>query len=117
MVYIPGSNNGTWGAGMHRAMFPASLGGSLGHRGQPLPNAFPHPTGINYNKRSFGVYIKRRRRKRNSEKSRKSYKRRKSVRRQRSQRRRYSRRFGGTVYQLTPGGVTTSEGWGFVPYF
>ena len=36
MVWIPGSNNGTWGMGMARgAMFPSSLGGSLGRQASP----------------------------------------------------------------------------------
>lgn len=69
MNYIPGSNNGTWGAGMHRAMFPASMGGPLGMRGHPLPNAFQHPANVNG--------------------------------------------FGSNVYQLTPGGITTEDSWGF----
>lgn len=46
MSYIPGSNNGTWGYGMHRALFPKSMGGPLGHRGRPLPNAFQHPAAV-----------------------------------------------------------------------
>ena len=42
---IRGSNNGTWGYGMHRAMFPKLLGGPLGYKNVPLPNAFQHHDG------------------------------------------------------------------------
>jgi hypothetical protein len=76
MVWIPGSNNGTWGMGMSRgAVFPANMGGPFGYQGYPLPNMIQHPTGVMdkpYQGRSFG-----------------------------------------TVYELTPGGVTTERGWGF----
>jgi len=78
MVFIPGSNNGTFGMGMSRgAMFPSSMGGPFGHRGMPLPINLQMPTGVMdrpYAGRAFGK---------------------------------------GTVYQLTPGGVTTEAGWGF----
>lgn len=74
MVWIPGSNNGTFGAGMSRgAVFPADPG--YFYQGFPLPNMIQHPTGVMdkpYQGRSFG-----------------------------------------TVYELTPGGVTTEAGWGF----
>jgi hypothetical protein len=77
MVWIPGSNNGTWGMGMSRgAVFPAGImGGPFGFQGYPLPVNLELPTGVMdkpYGGRSFG-----------------------------------------TVYQLTPGGVTTEAGWGF----
>jgi hypothetical protein len=78
MVWIPGSNNGTFGAGMSRgAVFPAQPG--YFYKGFPLPQLIQHPTGVMdkpYLGRAFG--------------------------------RKY-----GTVYELTPGGVTTEAGWGF----
>ena len=56
-MYIPGSNNGTWGAGMQRALFPTSMGGPLGYRGHPLPNSFQHAApviNVPYRTNSFG---------------------------------------------------------------
>jgi hypothetical protein len=80
MVFIPGSNNGVFGMGMSRgAMFPMSMGGSLGRPGYPLPNMIQHPTATidkPYYGNSFGKTVK-------------------------------------TIYQLTPGGSTTEESWGF----
>ena len=76
-MYIPGTNNGTWGAGMTRgAMFPSSMGGPLGRPGFPLPNIIEHPAPT-------------------------------------QDRPYYSFGKGPTIYQLTPGGVTTEAGWGF----
>jgi hypothetical protein len=79
---IPGSNNGTFGAGMSRgAVFPADPG--YFYQGFPLPNMIQHPTGVvdrPYSGNAFG--------------------------------RAFGRRFG-MVYELTPGGITTSQGWGF----
>lgn len=75
MVWIPGSNNGTFGAGMSRgAVFPADPG--YFYQGFPLPNMIQHPTGV-MDKPYLG------------------------------------RAFGRTVYELTPGGITTEAGWGF----
>ena len=85
MSYIPGSNNGEWGAGMHRALFPKSMGGPFGHRGQPLPNAFQHPAPVG---RSFGSSPF------DSPAS-------------------FGDVEAGEVYQLTPGGATTEGSWGF----
>ena len=80
MVWIPGSNNGTWGMGMSRgALFPKTLNGPMGYQGFPLPQLIQHPTGVMdkpYLGRAFGRHF-------------------------------------GTVYELTPGGVTTEAGWGF----
>lgn len=91
MVWIPGSNNGTFGVGMSRgAVFPADPG--YFYQGFPLPNIIQHPTGVvdkpyigrAFGSRAFGsrAFGKR------------------------------GRRFG-MVYELTPGGVTTEAGWGF----
>ncbi len=78
-MYIPGSNNGTFGAGMSRgAVFSAQPG--YFYQGFPLPQLIQHPapTGASpYLGRAFG------------------------------------RKFGNMVYQLTPGGISTEEGWGF----
>jgi hypothetical protein len=53
MVYIPGSNNGTWGMGMAGAYFPENLGGPLGSPGNDLvlDIEFPDPkyTGPSFN--------------------------------------------------------------------
>ncbi len=91
MSYIPGSNNGTWGAGMHRALFPKSMGGALGYRGHPLPNAFQHPAAVMevpYAGHAFGHSFGQ-----------------------------GPADFGDvsqdTVYSLTPGSSTTESGWGF----
>jgi hypothetical protein len=49
-MHIPGSNNGTWGYGLHRALFPKSLGGPFGSPWKQLPNSFQHPAMV----RGFG---------------------------------------------------------------
>jgi hypothetical protein len=90
MVWIPGSNNGEWGLNASRgALFPATIGlnGPFGSPGYPLPVNLQLPTGVvdrPYLGRAFGKKFEKR----------------------------FRKRFG-TVYELTPGGVTTQASWGF----
>jgi hypothetical protein len=86
MVWIPGSNNGQSGFGMVRgAMFPSSMNGPFGMRGFPLPVNLQMPTGTVARPYLGNAFG----------------------------RRMGSRRMGSTVYELTPGGITTEAGWGF----
>jgi len=80
---IPGSNNGEWGLNMSRGAMFPAVKGFNGPMGSLH---YPLPNIIEH---PTGVmdkpYLGRA----------------------------FGRRFGGTVYELTPGGVTTEAGWGF----
>ncbi len=54
MVYISGSNNGTSGYGMYRALFPGNMGNVFGQKGYPLPNAFANSAPTVSNPRNYG---------------------------------------------------------------
>ncbi len=76
MVFIPGSNNGESGLNMYRALFPSNMGGSLGQKGNPLPNAFSNSAPTISNPRGYGKRrsIKRKRKSKKSKKPKKSKK-------------------------------------------
>lgn len=107
MVFIQGfpmheSHNSVWVTGPSIQNYPKNLNyGVLGYQRYNVPNNIPNPDSLGG--RFFSK--KRKSRKRKSRKSRKSKKRK-------------SRKFGSDyVYQLTPGGVTTEESWGFDPHW
>jgi len=83
MVWLPGSNNGEWGLNMSRGAMFPAVKGFNGPMGSLH---YPLPNIIEH---PTGVmdkpYLGRA----------------------------FGRRFGRTVYELTPGGVTTEAGWGF----
>ena len=91
-MYIPGSNNGTWGAGMQRALFPTSMGGPLGYRGHPLPNSFQHAApviNVPYRTNSFGHKSKHKSNKKSKRKSNKKSKRKSNKKSKRKSNKKY----------------------------
>ncbi len=66
---MKGINNGQSGFGMYRALFPSSMGGPFGLRGQPLPYDFSVPKTVLY-----GKVKKSRKKSKKGKKSRKSQK-------------------------------------------
>ena len=81
-MFIPGSNNGTFGMGASEgAIFPSNMGGPFGYQGYPIPIDLELPTGVvdkPYLGHAFG-----------------------------------SQDNSQVVYELTPGGYTSAESWGF----